>query len=66
MSNQKSEVCITVEFSDQEAWDLAQFLKRTGFSGFRSNAVDDDEAHRMIAAAEKVGKALANVGYSPR
>ena len=65
MVNQKYEVCITVKFSDQEAWDLAQFLKRAGFSDFRSNTVDDDEAHRMIAAAEKVRKALADVGYSP-
>ena len=65
MVNQKYEVSITVKFSDQEAWDLAQFLKRAGFSDFRSNTVDDDEAHRMIAAAEKVRKALADVGYSP-
>jgi hypothetical protein len=61
--NHKYEVCITVKFSDQEAWDFAQFLKRAGFSDFRSNTVDD-EAHRMIAAAEKVRKALADVGYS--
>ena len=65
MEYQKYDVCITVKFSDQEAWDLAQFLKRAGFSDFRSNTVDDDEAHRMIAAAEKVRKALADVGYSP-
>ncbi|MDD5320223.1 MAG: hypothetical protein PHD43_06340 [Methylococcales bacterium] len=65
MSNQKYEVCITIKFSDQEAWDLAQFLRRAGFSDFRSNTVDDDEAHRMIVAAEKVRKALADVGYSP-
>ena len=65
MMNPKYEVCITVKFSDQEAWDLAQFLRRAGFSDFRSNTVDDDEAHRMISAAEKVRKALADVGYSP-
>ena len=65
MVNQKYDVCITIKFSDQEAWDLAQFLTRAGFSDFRSNTVDDDEAHRMIAAAEKVRKALADVGYLP-
>jgi hypothetical protein len=65
MVNQKYEVFITVKFYDQEAWDLAQFLTRAGFSDFRSNTVDDDEAHRMIAAAEKVRKALADVGYLP-
>jgi len=61
--NHKYEVCITVKFSDQEAWDFAQFLKEQDL-GFSSNTVDD-EAHRMIAAAEKVRKALADVGYSP-
>lgn len=55
-----------VQFFDQEAWDLAQFLKRVGFAEFRSNAVDDDEAYRMQSAAEKFRGNLAAMGYSPR
>jgi hypothetical protein len=37
-------VAIAVDLSDGEAWDLAQFLKRIGFSEFRANAGNNDEA----------------------
>lgn len=36
------EICLVMPLSDQEAWDLAQFLKRVGYADFRSNAVDDE------------------------
>jgi hypothetical protein len=66
MTTSKSdEICLMVPLSDQEAWDLAQFLKRVGYADFRSNAVDDEEAYRMQAAAEKVRGNLASSGYSP-
>lgn len=43
MTTSKSdEICLMVALTDQEAWDLAQFLKRVGYAEFRSNAVDDD------------------------
>jgi hypothetical protein len=29
---------LSVELTEQEAWDYAQFLKRVGFSEFRTNA----------------------------
>jgi hypothetical protein len=32
----------------------------------RQNAVDEDEAYRIREALDKVRKALADVGYSPR
>lgn len=66
MSNQNSEISVTVEFTDQEAWDLAQFFKRVGFTDYRSNAIDEAEAYRMLAAGEKFRKALALHGYHPR
>ena len=66
MLNQQSEISLTVEFTDQEAWDLAQFFKRVGFTDYRSNAVDEAEAYRMLAAGEKVRKSLAECGYNPR
>jgi hypothetical protein len=46
-----------VTLTDGEAYDLPQFLKRVGFSEFRSNAVDEDEAYRMRDAAGKVARA---------
>ena len=66
MSKQKSEISVTVELTDQEAWDLAQFFKRVGFTDYRSNAIDDAEAYRMLAAGEKFRKTLAMHGYQPR
>lgn len=66
MSDTPATVILTVEFTPQEAWDLAQLLKRLGFSDVRNNAIDNDEAYQMINAAEKVRKALAEAGYEPR
>lgn len=57
---------LTVPITEQQAWDLAQFLKRAGFSDFRSNAVDHDEAYRMIDAANRLRRALAEAGFAPR
>ena len=61
-----ADVEVRVLLSESEAWDLAQFLKRVGFDQFYVNAQDSDEAYRMMFAAEKVRKALAEAGYSPR
>jgi hypothetical protein len=57
---------ITLHLPSNEALALAQFVKRAGFSDFRTNAVDDDEAREMISACEKLAKALAEAGYAPR
>jgi hypothetical protein len=60
------EICLSVTLYEQDAWDLAQFLKRTEFADFRSNAVVDEEAYRMMVVAEKLKSNLAAIGYSPR
>jgi hypothetical protein len=59
-------ITISVELTDLEAWNLAQFLKRVGFSDFRKNAQDEDEAYAMQQAAARVRTALAQAGYEPR
>lgn len=66
MSVNPGEICLSVSLSEQEAWDLAQFLKRAGFADFRSQAVDDEEAYRIMAVAEKLKSNLAAVSYVPR
>ncbi len=66
MTSKPEEICLMVQLSDQDAWDLAQFLKRVGFAEFRSNAVDDDAAYRMQAAVEKIRRNLVAIGYDPR
>lgn len=63
---QQQVVSVTVELTPQEAWDYAQFLKRVGFSNYRENAQDQDEAYRMLAVGEKFRAALADAGYAPR
>ena len=66
MTTTAKPVTLAFELTDAEAWNLAQFLKRVGFSDFRSNAVDDQEAYAMRDAADKVRTALAEAGYAPR
>jgi hypothetical protein len=57
---------LSVEIPSDEAEALAEFLKRVGFSDFRSLAKSDEEAYLMQAGAAKVAKSLADVGYAPR
>ncbi len=66
MTVSSGEICLSVSLSEQEAWDLARFLKRTGFADFRSQAVDDEEAYRMMAVAKKLKSNLAAVSYFQR
>ncbi|MDD3936036.1 hypothetical protein [Rhodoferax sp.] len=61
-----STVTLTVEFSDELANALAQFVKRVGFAEMRCNAVDDVEAHLIRDAIDRVRMRLANAGFSPR
>jgi len=66
MSVDPGEICLRVPLSEQEAWDLAQFLKRAGFADFRSNAVDDEEAYRMQAVTQMIRRNLEVHGINPR
>ena len=66
MTDQPKPVSLAVELTDAQAWNLAQFLKRVGFSDFRTNAQDDDEAYAMRDAADRVAVALREAGYAPR
>jgi hypothetical protein len=57
---------ITVTLTDEQAWELAQFLKRVSFTEYRANATCDQEAYRMRDAGEILRQALAEAGYAPR
>lgn len=59
-------VIISVELSDEEAWQFAQFLKRVGYSHYRELATDESEAYTMLYAGERIRDALAAQGYAPR
>ena len=54
MSDQPKTVSLAVKLTDVEAWNLAQFLKRVGFSDFRTSAQDEAEAYAMRDAADRV------------
>lgn len=60
------EITVPVYLTKEQAWDLAQWLKRTSWTDYRSNARNDDEATRMIDAADQVRTALAEAGFAPR
>lgn len=57
---------IAFELSGDEAWALAQFLKRVGWSEMRANAESEEEACLIRSAFGKLFEALHEVGYAPR
>ncbi len=59
-------VTITAQLTDPQALALAQFVKRVGWSEFRTNAVDDDEARLIRAAVDVLMAGLREAGYAPR
>jgi len=66
-------VSIHAELTHEEAWNLAQFIKRLRFeqcyeltdSGY-SRQTRQDQAYVMLAATNKIGNALKTAGYAPR
>ncbi|MBS0446663.1 MAG: hypothetical protein JSR59_12025 [Proteobacteria bacterium] len=59
-------ITISVELDVEQAWALAQFLKRIGWSDCRSLAEDDAQTRLMLEALEQVRQALADNGCAPR
>lgn len=60
------EVNFSVTLDDSEAWAVAQFLKRVGWSEMRDNAESEKEAYLIRAGLDKVRTALADAGCAPR
>lgn len=59
-------VIVTVELDPQQAWALAQLVKRIGWSDCRALAEDAEQTSLMVQAIERVRRALAEAGYAPR
>jgi hypothetical protein len=59
-------VAVHVDLEPEQAWALAQLLKRIGWSECRTLAEDAQQTRLMIAATERVRAALAEAGYAPR
>jgi len=58
-------IAVTAGLSADEAWALAQLLKRIGFSDYRTLAASDGEARLMRAAGEVLRQALPNRASRP-
>jgi len=59
-------ITLHVELDTEEAWALAQLMKRIGWSECRALAQDVHESGLMIEAIERVRAALAEAGCTPR
>jgi hypothetical protein len=59
-------ITVVVELSDELACAMAEFLKRVGYSDYRSLAACDEEAYNMQEAGERLRAALALNGCAPR
>jgi GH24 family phage-related lysozyme (muramidase) len=57
---------IRMNLTLDQAFALAQFVKRIGWSDWRSNAVDDTEAGEMRSACDQLRRALTEAGFAPR
>jgi hypothetical protein len=61
-----NDITINVTFTDAEAWQYAQFLKRVGFADYQEKAASQEGAYMMLAAGDKLREALREHEYSPR
>ena len=57
-------VTLRVRLSDDEARNLAQFLKRVGFHDFRNCAQGPEEAYAMRDAADRVAVTRREAGFT--
>ncbi|BBB62269.1 hypothetical protein UNDKW_4014 [Undibacterium sp. KW1] len=57
---------ILLNLDEEQAWALAQFLKRAGYSDYRPLAANEQEAQDMQAAADRLRMSLAEQGIAPR
>jgi hypothetical protein len=62
----EAHLVLTVELTERQAMALAQFVKRVGWTEFRGNAIDNDEAYLIREAVDAVQRELRVQGYSPR
>lgn len=57
---------IQLHLDEAQAMALAQFVKRVGWSEFRTNAANDAEAYEIRATVDALQMALAGAGFAPR
>jgi hypothetical protein len=55
-----------LRLGEDEAFALAQLVKRIGWTEMRALSVDEQETYAMRAAVTKLQRALAAAGFAPR
>jgi hypothetical protein len=61
-----TKIRLSFELTEDQATDLAEFLKRVQFSDFRKRLNSDDEAYTVMNSTAEIRKALATAGFNPR
>lgn len=56
----------TFWLSPDQAWALAQFVKRTGHSDCEKIATSDNQAYLMMEGVNEIMRALEAEGFAPR
>ena len=56
----------SIELTEDQAWALAQYLKRIAYSDYRAHAASETEAWQMSDAGDALRLALAEAGVNPR
>jgi len=66
-------ITIAAELTDEQAWQVAQFAKRSTFDTFyqftEAHLPQEERkrlAYLMVSGLEVIQTALANAGYAPR
>lgn len=65
MSND-DKITVELELTRDQAWELAQVLKRMTLTDYRLLTTDMEKARDAMHGAECVREALARVGIDPR
>jgi hypothetical protein len=57
---------ISFKLTGEEAWAIAQFLKRMRHDLYRGLAESDEDAFDMRSAGAKIREAINQAGFDPR
>lgn len=59
-------VSLRIELNDDQAWQLAQFVKRVTFRTLEENSTSSEEAYLMMDVMNRIREELREQGYAPR
>lgn len=66
LDDENCPLTLTISLTPNEAWHVAQFLKRSSYLDYADHSVDQKEAYEMMYACERLRSQLARQGIAPR